>query len=69
MRLALAEIRRPKLRFGMLTGAVTLLVFLILFQQSLAGSLLGGFVGGLESNPSSVLVYTADAHEASPAAA
>ena len=40
MRLALAEIRRAKLRFGALTGAVALLVFLILFQQSLSGSLL-----------------------------
>ena len=36
LRLALAEIRRAKLRFGLLIGAVALLVFLILFQQTLA---------------------------------
>ena len=41
VRLALAEIRRAKLRFGLLIGAVALLVFLILFQQTLAGALLG----------------------------
>ena len=61
MRLALAEIRRAKLRFGLLTGAVALLVFLILFQQALAGSLLGQFTGGLERQSASVLVYSADA--------
>lgn len=61
MRLALAEIRRAKLRFGLLTGAVALLVFLILFQQALAGSLLGQFTGGLEHQSASILVYNADA--------
>ncbi len=61
MRLALAEIRRAKLRFGLLTGAVALLVFLIFFQQSLAGSLLGQFTGGLEHQSATVLVYSADA--------
>jgi putative ABC transport system permease protein len=61
MRLALAEIRRAKLRFALLTGAVALLVFLILFQQSLAGSLLGQFTGGLENQSATVLVYSADA--------
>ncbi len=61
MRLAFAEIRRAKLRFGLLTGAVALLVFLILFQQALAGSLLGQFTGGLEHQSASVLVYSADA--------
>lgn len=61
MRLALAEIRRAKLRFALLTGAVALLVFLILFQQSLAGSLLGTFTGGLEHQSATVLVYGEDA--------
>jgi putative ABC transport system permease protein len=61
MRLALAEIRRAKLRFALLTGAVALLVFLILFQQSLAGSLLGTFTGGLEHQSATVLVYGQDA--------
>jgi putative ABC transport system permease protein len=61
MRLALSEIRRAKLRFALLTGAVALLAFLILFQQSLAGSLLGTFTGGLEHQSATVLVYGADA--------
>ncbi|MGE5226589.1 MAG: ABC transporter permease [Planctomycetaceae bacterium] len=61
MRLALAEIRRAKLRFALLTGAVALLVFLILFQQALAGSLLGQFTGGLERQSATVLVYAQDA--------
>jgi putative ABC transport system permease protein len=61
MRLALTEIRRAKLRFAMLTGAIALLVFLILFQQSLASSLLGQFTGGLEHQSAPVLVYAADA--------
>ena len=46
LRLALAEIRRAKLRFGLLIGAVALLVFLILFQQTLAAGLLGSFTEG-----------------------
>lgn len=61
MRLALAEIRRAKLRFGMLTGAVALLVFLIIFQQTLAGTLLGFFTGGIENQSAEVLVYNEDA--------
>ena len=61
MRLAWAEIRRAKLRFGALTGAIALLVFLIFFQQSLSGSLLSQFTGGLEHQSASVLVYSADA--------
>lgn len=61
MRFALGEIRRAKLRFALLIGAVALLLFLILFQQTLAGSLLGQFTGGLEHQSASVLVYNADA--------
>jgi putative ABC transport system permease protein len=59
--LALAEIKRAKLRFGLLTGAVALLVFLILFQQTLASALLGSFTGGLEHQSATVLVYNQDA--------
>ena len=44
MFLALHEMRRAKVRFGLLTGAVGLLVFLILFQQALLGGL-AAFVG------------------------
>ncbi|MGZ5345445.1 MAG: FtsX-like permease family protein [Actinomycetota bacterium] len=61
MRLALAEIRRAKLRFGLLIGAVALLVFLILFQQTLAGALLGSFTDGLGNQSAEVLVFNADA--------
>lgn len=61
MRLALAEMRRAKLRFGLLTGAVALLVFLIIFQQTLAAALLGFFTGGLENQSAEVLVYNEDA--------
>jgi hemin transport system permease protein len=61
MRFALGEIRRAKLRFALLIGAVALLIFLILFQQTLAGSLLGQFTGALERQSASVLVYSADA--------
>ena len=61
MRLALAEIRRAKLRFSLLTGAVALLVFLILFQQTLASALLGSFTGGLEHQSATVLAYSEDA--------
>lgn len=60
MRLALAEIRRAKLRFGLLIGAVALLVFLILFQQTLAAGLLGSFTGGLANQSADVLVFNAD---------
>jgi len=53
--------RRAKLRFGLLTGAVALLVFLIIFQQTLAAALLGFFTGGLEHQSAEVLVYAEDA--------
>jgi hemin transport system permease protein len=61
MRFALGEIRRAKLRFALLIGAVALLIFLILFQQTLAGSLLGQFTGGPQHQSATVLVYNADA--------
>ena len=61
MRFALGEIKRAKLRFSLLIGAVALLIFLILFQQTLAGSLLGQFTGGLRHQSALVLVYNADA--------
>jgi len=59
--LALSEIRRGKLRFGLLTGAVGLLVFLILFLQTLTGALLGFFTGALEHQSAQILVYGEDA--------
>lgn len=59
--LALAEMRRAKVRFGLLVGAVALLVFLLLFQQTLAGTLLGYFTGALERQSAEVLVFGEDA--------
>jgi putative ABC transport system permease protein len=59
--LALAEVRRAKARFGLLTGAVALLVFLLVFLQAILGALLGSFTGGLEGQSGKVLVYSDDA--------
>ena len=61
MNLAWTEIRRAKLRFGLLTGAVALLVFLIMFMQTLSGTLLNLFIGGVENQSAGVLVYGEDA--------
>jgi putative ABC transport system permease protein len=61
--LALREIRRATVRFGLLIGAVGLLVFLILFQQTLLTNLLGFFTGALEHQSGEVVVYGADARQ------
>jgi putative ABC transport system permease protein len=60
MFLALREMRRAKVRFGLLIAAVALLVFLILFQQSLQNSLLTSFVGAIRNQSAPVLVYSVD---------
>jgi len=60
MFLALKELRRAKIRFGLLIVAIGLLVFLILFQQSLQNSLLRGFTGALRAQSAPVLVYSTD---------
>lgn len=54
---AVREMRRAKLRFALLGGAVGLLVFLLLFFQSVAGSLLSGLTGAVEQTSADVLVY------------
>lgn len=59
--LALTELRRARLRFGLLSGAVGLLVFLILFQQALLGALVGDFIGALRNQSAEVLVFGAQA--------
>lgn len=59
--LARAEMRRGRVRFGLLTGAVGLVVFLILFQQALLGSLIADFIGALRHQSATVLVYGAEA--------
>jgi putative ABC transport system permease protein len=60
MFLALREMNRAKVRFGLLIAAVGLLVFLILFQQSLQNSLLTSFVGAIRNQSAPVLVYSVD---------
>ena len=60
-RLAIREVRRGRVRFGLLTGAVGLLAFLILFQQTVLTSLITQFVGALRNQSAPVLVYGADA--------
>ncbi|MEZ5257311.1 MAG: ABC transporter permease [Ilumatobacteraceae bacterium] len=60
MFLALKEMRRAKVRFGLLMAAVGLLVFLVLFQQSLQNGLLTAFTGGIEHQSAPVVVYSVD---------
>jgi len=60
MFLAWKEMRRARVRFGVLIAAIALLVFLILFQQSLQNSLLRSFVGAIENQTAPVLVYSVD---------
>lgn len=60
MFLALREMRRNAVRFGLLAGAVALLLFLVLFQQALQNGLISGFVGGIRNQSAPVLVYAVD---------
>lgn len=60
MFLALKEMSRAKVRFGLLTVALGMLVFLILFQQSLQNGLLTSFVGAIRNQTAPVLVYSVD---------
>jgi putative ABC transport system permease protein len=55
--------RRAKVRFGLLAGAVGLLVFLILFQQALLTGLINQFIGALRNQSADVLVYDAQARK------
>jgi putative ABC transport system permease protein len=58
--LAWREIRRAKARFALLSGAVALLVFLILAQYTLQEALIRGFVGGVRNQTAPVLVFDVD---------
>ena len=58
--LALREIRRALVRFALLSGAIGLLVFLILFQQTIQAGLITSFVGAVENQTAPVLVYPID---------
>ena len=57
MSLAGSEIRRAKLRFGLLTGAVALLVFLVLLLSTLSGALVGALIGALQGLRADGVVY------------
>ena len=59
--LGLREMRRAKGRFALLTGAVGILVFLIVYQQALTAGLVTEFVGAIRNQSSDVLVYGDDA--------
>ncbi len=59
MFIAVRDIWRSKLRFGLLGGAVGLLIFLLLFLNTLSATLLGFFIGAIENNSADVLVYEA----------
>ena len=60
MALALREIRRALVRFALLSGAIGLLVFLILFQQTIQVGLITSFVGAIQNQSAPVLVYPID---------
>jgi putative ABC transport system permease protein len=62
-RFAGREIRRARLRFALLAGAVGLLVFLILFQQTLLSTLVSFFSGALETQSAQVVVYSDEARK------
>ncbi|MFM9135276.1 MAG: ABC transporter permease [bacterium] len=57
MSLAGSEIRRAKLRFGLLTGAVALLVVLVLLLSTLSGALVGALIGALQGLRADGIVY------------
>lgn len=60
MFLALREIKRAKVRFGLLISAIGLLVLLILAQQAIQTGLITSFVGAIERQSAPVLVYSVD---------
>ena len=63
MNLALTEMRRSKLRFGLLAGAVSLLVFLVLLLTTLSTALVNSITGALNGVDAQVLVYSAQARD------
>ena len=63
MNIALLEMRRAKLRFGLLSVAVALLVFLVLFLSTLSGALIESFTGAIKNLNADVLVYSSSARD------
>lgn len=60
MFLAVKEMRRAKVRFGLLISAIGLLVLLILAQQAIQTGLITSFIGAIEKQTAPVLVYSVD---------
>lgn len=60
MFLALREMRRAKIRFGLLISAIALLMLLILAQQAIQSGLITSFIGAIERQSAPVLVYSVD---------
>lgn len=60
MFLALKEMRRAKVRFGLLISAIGLLVLLILAQQAIQTGLITSFIGAIERQSAPVVVYATD---------
>lgn len=60
MFLALREMRRAKVRFGLLISAIGLLVLLILAQQAIQTGLITSFIGAIERQSAPVVVYATD---------
>ena len=56
-RLGLRDMERAKLKFGLLSGALAVLVFLLLFLNTISATLLGFFTGAVQHNSAEVLVY------------
>lgn len=63
MGLARSEVSRAKLRFSLLTGAVSLLVFLVLLLTTLSNALIGSLTGALEGLGADGLVYSVTARD------
>lgn len=65
--IALRDIQRSKLKFGLLAAAVALLVFLLLFLNTVSNQLIGSLVGAIENSTADVLVVTDESQGALPA--
>jgi putative ABC transport system permease protein len=61
MNLGLHDMARAKLKFGLLAGALAVLVFLLLLLNTLSSTLLGFFTGAVEHNSAQILVYNSSA--------
>ena len=63
MNIATTEMKRSKTRFGLLTAAVALLIFLVLLLTTLSNALVSSLVGALESLRTDGLVYSDTARD------